>query len=374
MPIKWWPIATPSSSRLRAPTEGELATWKNGPDRFPNIKDVKVYTDTHIIPGERQYNCFAWSLGFQDRWVDGGTRDEMVKLFSTSLSDGSKSTSSRTFSSSSSLSQRPVSSKGYKKAPRMDPWAPVPAPSSAAVASAKALYDKLNATSSGLVEDFNMKFDAWKKTWFKNNNSPNSATRAEGHEFNALLALGPKIVPLVVYRLTNPDNFMAVVLYDKLETDFSYKVDPKDISNYKVLQRRTNLISTARIIVDLNLQRNVDVEDALRSWAELRERRSVFGNSNMFTDGDGYYTLTEMGPSIISHVMLEYYKDQSGWYHELLHHLVHGKVSGSGMFFKQVLFESWKDWFEHKDHKDAPEGPDARARMGHGYTKNDIPS
>lgn len=27
---------------------------------------------------------------------------------------------------------------------------------------------------------------------------------------------------------------------DKLETDLAYKVDPKDITNYKVLQIRTN--------------------------------------------------------------------------------------------------------------------------------------
>jgi hypothetical protein len=43
--------------------------------------------------------------------------------------------------------------------------------------------------------------------------------------------------------------------------------------------------------------------------------------------------------------MLEYYNDHVGWWHELLHELVHGQVSGAGLFFKGVLFESWRDWF-----------------------------
>lgn len=70
-------------------------------------------------------------------------------------------------------------------------------------------------------------------------------------------------------------------------------------------------------------------------------------------------------------MMLEYYNDQSGWWHELLHKLVHGKTSGAGIFFKPVLFAEWKVWFEHQDHKDALKGPDVRARLGHGYRVDD---
>lgn len=79
-----------------------------------------------------------------------------------------------------------------------------------------------------------------------------------------------------------------------------------------------------------------------------------------------------MQASIVAHAMLEYYRDQHGWWHELLHELVHGKVSGADVFFKPVLFASWKDWFENKDHKDAPKGPDERARLGHGYRADDL--
>lgn len=99
----------------------------------------------------------------------------------------------------------------YPKPPRMDQWAPVPAPSSAAVASANDMYEKVKARAPPLVNGFKQKFDAWKKTWFKDD-SPNSATRAQGKEFEALVALGPKIIPLIVYKLTEPGNFMAIVL------------------------------------------------------------------------------------------------------------------------------------------------------------------
>lgn len=94
----------------------------------------------------------------------------------------------------------------------MDPFAPVPPPSAAAVNSARDLYNKLKTTSPALAADFDTKYDAWKKTWFSNNDSPNSDTRATGPEFAALVALGPKIIPFVVYRLTSGKDFMAVVL------------------------------------------------------------------------------------------------------------------------------------------------------------------
>jgi len=116
----------------------------------------------------------------------------------------------------------------------------------------------------------------------------------------------------------------------------------------------------------MNLTRNTDVQDALDRWAEFRVQRQNYSSSFHFCEGEGYWALTTMGSSIIAQIMLEYYDDKYGWWHELLHELVHGRVSGAGVFFKDVLFEEWKNWFEHKDHKDAPEGSDERARRGHG--------
>lgn len=116
----------------------------------------------------------------------------------------------------------------------------------------------------------------------------------------------------------------------------------------------------------MGLARNTAIRDALDRWAELRDQRQNYSSSFHFCDGEGYWALVAMGPSIIAQVMLEYYDDQFGWWHELLHELVHGRVSGAGVFFKDVLFEEWKDWFEHKNHQDAPQGADKRARRRHG--------
>lgn len=176
---------------------------------------------------------------------------------------------------------------------------------------------------------------------------------------------------------------------DKLETDLCYKLDPEDILDSKVSQRHANLLVdfncqrtwhawslltirfseqlAASSIINMNLERNTDVQAALDAWAEFRVQRQNYSSSFHFCEGEGYWALAEMGPSIIAQMMLEYYNDQSGWWHELLHELVHGRVSGAGIFFKSVLFESWKDWFEHKHHQDAPRGADKRAQRGHGY-------
>ncbi len=66
---------------------------------------------------------------------------------------------------------------------------------------------------------FRAAFAAWKKTWFEVGLAISSDphTRAVGKEFDALVALGPKILPLVVETLADADNFLAVQLYDVLQ-------------------------------------------------------------------------------------------------------------------------------------------------------------
>lgn len=96
----------------------------------------------------------------------------------------------------------------------MDPFAPVLPPSDAAIKSAKELYDKLKSASPALAQDFDTKYSTWKETWLgdSSGNSKNSDSRATGPEFAALVALGPKILPFIVYRLTNGEDYIAVVL------------------------------------------------------------------------------------------------------------------------------------------------------------------
>jgi len=66
---------------------------------------------------------------------------------------------------------------------------------------------------------FQSAFAAWKKTWFEGGLAISSDphTRTVGREFDALVALGPKILPLLVERLTEPDNFLALQLYDTVQ-------------------------------------------------------------------------------------------------------------------------------------------------------------
>jgi hypothetical protein len=68
---------------------------------------------------------------------------------------------------------------------------------------------------------FRAAFAAWKKTWFENGLAISSDphTRAVGREFDALVAFGPKILPLVVETLMDADNFLALQLYDVLQPD-----------------------------------------------------------------------------------------------------------------------------------------------------------
>lgn len=101
----------------------------------------------------------------------------------------------------------------------MNPFAPVPPPSAAAVKSATDLYNKLKTTAPTLVHEFDIRYEAWKQTWLNDDDrdSPNSDTWATGPEFEAVLALGPKIMPLVVYQFTSGKDFMAVILC--METD-----------------------------------------------------------------------------------------------------------------------------------------------------------
>lgn len=62
-------------------------------------------------------------------------------------------------------------------------------------------------------------FAAWKTTWFSGGLaiSSNPQTRAVGKEYDALIALGPLILPLVVESLADPENFLALQLYDAIQ-------------------------------------------------------------------------------------------------------------------------------------------------------------
>ncbi len=66
---------------------------------------------------------------------------------------------------------------------------------------------------------FENAFAAWKNTWFSGGLaiSSNPHTRTVGKEYDTLIALGPAILPLIVEKLADPENFLALQLYDALQ-------------------------------------------------------------------------------------------------------------------------------------------------------------
>jgi hypothetical protein len=83
------------------------------------------------------------------------------------------------------------------------------------------LHDQLTVLPAKLRTRFEAAFRAWKKTWFAGGLavSSNPYSRAVGKEFDTLVALGPVILPLLVEQLANPKNFLALPLYDALQTN-----------------------------------------------------------------------------------------------------------------------------------------------------------
>lgn len=82
-------------------------------------------------------------------------------------------------------------------------------------------------------------------------------------------------------------------------------------------------------------------------WAQHQEDNSLSANSADYVAGDAYHSMVRMGPSVIGHVMEKYAHEPSGWWHEMLHEIVHGQRVGPGTFFKRVLHQDWKTWFEN---------------------------
>jgi hypothetical protein len=83
----------------------------------------------------------------------------------------------------------------------------------------KTLRAERDAVDPDLRMAFEEAFGAWKQTWFLGglaiNSNPHS--RSIGKEYDALIALGPEIMPLVVEKLADPENFLALQLYDAIQ-------------------------------------------------------------------------------------------------------------------------------------------------------------
>jgi len=86
-------------------------------------------------------------------------------------------------------------------------------------AQKKILREHLSQIPDDLRKAFDVAFNAWKETWFSGGLAISSdpSDRTIGKDFDALISLGPKILPLVVEVLADPENFLALQLYDAIQ-------------------------------------------------------------------------------------------------------------------------------------------------------------
>ena len=86
-------------------------------------------------------------------------------------------------------------------------------------AQRRTLREERDRVSEEVRTAFEDAFAAWKRTWFSGGLavSSNPHTRAVGKEYDALIALGPAVLPLVVEKLADPENFLTLQLYDALQ-------------------------------------------------------------------------------------------------------------------------------------------------------------
>jgi hypothetical protein len=77
------PFRTPGLVTFNPPTEMEMQYYQTGLVRYPNLATTGSFmAHPNWQAWTRQgFNCFAWALGFTDRWVNGGCVTEMERVF-----------------------------------------------------------------------------------------------------------------------------------------------------------------------------------------------------------------------------------------------------------------------------------------------------
>jgi hypothetical protein len=229
---------------------------------FPSLNVGQV-----VVTGEVStvYNCISWTVGFTDRWLwPGGAIADFdvfyrgfgyVRSGDGTIAAWGRSTSDMTHGCVSGLGHGPrwESKCGgdlriqhglnelvgshygrvvafYRKSrlveglyasiagEAMKGGTSIPA---LTAAQKKALREARNSAPAGLRAAFDAGFDAWKETWFSGGLAISSEPhdRTVGKEFDALVALGPEVLPLLVEKLADPENFMALQLYDAIQAN-----------------------------------------------------------------------------------------------------------------------------------------------------------
>jgi hypothetical protein len=227
---------------------------------FPNLDvDRAVVTDGISIV----YNCISWTVGITTRWIWPGSTLTHFEVFDQGLGfiragDGTiavwgHSTSHMTHGSVSGpehgprweskcgndlrvqhgLSELVGSMYGrvvafYRKTRTLQPsneslveevMKEKTVKSYMSAAQRRAFAAEREQIPEDVRAAFERAFADWKASWFSGGLAISSDphTRAVGKEYDALIAMGPAIIPLVVEQLANPENFLALQLYDAIQ-------------------------------------------------------------------------------------------------------------------------------------------------------------
>jgi len=229
---------------------------------FPNLDVNRV-----AVTGEVStvYNCISWTVGITNRWLWPGSSLANFDTFYSGLgfARGGNGTIAAWGLSTSNMTHASVTGPGhgprweskcgsdlriqhglgelvsssyghivafYRRTRTLfanyeealeDIMKEKPVKSYLSASQRRTLNEEREKVRKELRTTFEDAFTAWKSTWFSGGLAIRSDphTRAVGKEYDALIALGPAILPLVIEKLADPENFLALQLYDALQAN-----------------------------------------------------------------------------------------------------------------------------------------------------------
>ncbi|WP_147573556.1 DUF7689 domain-containing protein [Candidatus Stoquefichus massiliensis] len=233
--------------------------------QYPKIElDLVKKTDNPTY----EYNCIGWSLGFDDRWINPlGSIPSMIEFYeiygckeTTTLDEqkidlwatvdlkpthGSKFLKEENFEavweSKLGASERithnrcgvengtygvivksftvPQLSNQYHREKRE--WS---------CFELNIIDKEIKKISLELVHEFEVRFIKWKNTWFQGETKYSSNTNdlKKVTEYQQLCELGEEVIPLLIRKLCDEENFPALVLYDELQGDNHLKLNNEE--------------------------------------------------------------------------------------------------------------------------------------------------
>jgi hypothetical protein len=137
----------------------------------------------------------------------------------------------------------------------------------------------------------------------------------------------------ITYDLSFEDN--------ALQKDPKKKVSPTDIANYYYLNAQ------AKNIIALYGATVAEFDEQVDAWKDHQNRVQLSSNSRDYIQHSSYDAIVAMGKDhAVPLIMARYKEDQNGWWHEVLHEIVHERKSGANEFDKPKLYKEWKEWYE----------------------------